>query len=87
MGEMGRLHAGLPDDLLNFQYDPVACAVAAGWPGAIVEKTRLQLVRDGDLVRFRPGAAGRPMRMLAGLDPGSFTEYWLEAVEAAQSLA
>jgi inosine-uridine nucleoside N-ribohydrolase len=24
MAQMGRLHAGLPDDLLNFQYDPVA---------------------------------------------------------------
>jgi purine nucleosidase len=86
MGEMGQLHAGLPDDLLNFQYDPVACAVAVGWPGAIVEQARLQLVREGELVRFRPGAVGRPMRMLAGLDSGGFTEYWLKAVEAAQSV-
>jgi purine nucleosidase len=87
MGEMGRLHAGLPDDLLNFQYDPVACAVAIGWPGAIVEQARLQLMHEGELVRFRPGAAGRPMQMLADLDSGSFTEYWLKAIEAAQSLA
>ena len=44
MAEMGRLHASLPDDLLNFHYDPVACAVALGWPGASVAETRLQLV-------------------------------------------
>ncbi len=87
MNQMGRLHAGLPDDLLNFQYDPVACAVALGWPGATVEETRLQLVHDGELVRFRPGTAGRPMRVLTDLDSGSFTEYWLNAVEAAQSPA
>jgi purine nucleosidase len=87
MTQLGRLHAGLPDDLLNFHYDPVACAVALGWPGATVAEIRLQLVRDGELLRFRPGAAGRPMRMLTDLDPGSFTEYWLNAVEAAQSPA
>ena len=34
MEKLGREHAGLPDDLLNFQYDPVACAVALGWSGA-----------------------------------------------------
>src|SRR5437763_3908942 len=74
MAELGRAHAGLPDDLLNFHYDPVACAVALGWPGAVVEEVRLRLVHDGDLVRFQPDPAGRPIRMLADLDAGSFTE-------------
>lgn len=86
MAELGRLHAGLPDDLLNFQYDAVACAVALGWPGAIVEETRLQLIYDGGLARFQPGTAGRPARMLTGLDSASFAEYWLNAVKASQSL-
>ena len=27
-GDLARAHPGLPDDLLNFNYDPVACAVA-----------------------------------------------------------
>jgi hypothetical protein len=30
MTQLGRRHAGLPDGLLNFRYDPVACAVALG---------------------------------------------------------
>ena len=47
MAELGRVHAGLPDDLLNFHYDPVACAVALGWPGAAVEELRLRPVLDG----------------------------------------
>ena len=33
MGRLGRAHAALPDDLVNFHYDPVACAVALGWRG------------------------------------------------------
>ena len=85
MAEMGRLHAGLPDDLLNFHYDPVACAVALGWPGATVADMPLQLVHDGELARFQPGPAGRLTRLLTDLDSGSFTEYWLNAVEVAQS--
>lgn len=85
MAQMGRLHAGLPDDLLNFQYDPVACAVAIGWPGAIPQETRLQLVHDGELVRFRPETAGRPMRILTDMDSGSFTEYWPRCRSPADS--
>jgi inosine-uridine nucleoside N-ribohydrolase len=30
--ELGRLHAALPDDLVNFLWDPVTAAVAVGWP-------------------------------------------------------
>jgi purine nucleosidase len=85
MAEMGRLHAGLPDDLLNFQYDPVACAVALCWPGAAVQEARLQVVHNGELVRFQPAPAGQPMRIVTDLDSDSFTQYWLNAVEAAQS--
>ena len=84
MTELGRLHAGLPDDLLNFQYDAVACAVAVGWPGAIVEQARLDFVHERGLVRFRPGPGGRPTRVLVDLDSVGFAEYWLKAVEAAQ---
>jgi purine nucleosidase len=87
MAQMGRRHAGLPDDLLNFQYDPVACAVALGWPGATVEETRLQPVHQGELMRFEPWTAGRTIRMLTDLDSASFAEDWLNAVKAVQSPA
>jgi len=84
MAELGRSHAALPDDLLNFHYDPVACAVAVGWPGAVYEETRLlPVVRDG-VLRFEPDPAGHLIRVLVGLDGPAFTEAWLTAVEAAQ---
>ena len=84
MAELGRAHAGLPDDLLNFHYDPVACAVGAGWEGATIHQLRLQPVVDGGVLRFQPSAGGRLMRVVAELDGASFTETWLGAVEAAQ---
>jgi hypothetical protein len=58
--------------------------VALGWPGAIVEPAQLDLVHEGELVRFRPGEAGRPVRVVVDLDSGRFAEYWLTAVETAQ---
>jgi len=59
MAELGRVHAGLPDDLLNFHYDPVACAVALGWPGAAVEELRLRPVLGEVSLRLRNPAGGQ----------------------------
>jgi hypothetical protein len=79
MAELGRAHAGLPDDLLNFQYDPVA----AGWNGAVVEEQHLQPLMEGDVLRFQPDQDGRLVRVVVDLDGASFTDAWLTAVEAA----
>jgi purine nucleosidase len=84
MTALGRAHAGLPNDLLNFHYDPVACAVALGWPGAQVNEVRLQPVLRDHVLRFETDPAGRLCRALATLDGPRFTETWLSAVEAAQ---
>jgi purine nucleosidase len=84
MAELGRAHAGLPDDLLNFQYDPVACAVAVGWPGAVIKELHVQLVEDGELLRFQPDQDGQLARVVVDLDGAGFNEAWLAAVEAAQ---
>lgn len=81
--ELAAAHVGLPDDLLNFHYDPVACAVALGWPGAAVEEVRLRPVLDGDVLRFQPAEDGRPTRVVVDLDGPAFAEAWLTAVEAA----
>ena len=66
MEKLGRGHAGLPDDLLNFQYDPVACAVALGWSAARVEVMRMRPVRrDGGCPsRLIPKAGGRGLSLL-----------------------
>jgi inosine-uridine nucleoside N-ribohydrolase len=84
MAELARTHAGVPDDLLNFHYDPVTCAVAVGWSGAIVEEMHLQPVLEHEELRFRPDPHGRLTRVVVDLDGESFGETWLAAVEAAQ---
>ena len=83
MEELGHQHPGLPDDLLNFQYDPVACAVALGWSGATMEDMRLRpVLRDG-LLFFEPHPEGRSMRVVLDVNGAAFRDMWLSAVEVA----
>lgn len=84
MAELGPSYPGLPDDLVNFQYDPVACAVALGWPGAVVEEMPLKTVTDGQVLRFEPSDDGRLTRVVIDVDGEQFREIWLSAIEAAQ---
>jgi purine nucleosidase len=83
MTALSRAHRALPDDLLNFHYDPVACAVALGWTGATVEEMRLRPILEGETLRFQLDPTGRLMRVVADLDGERFSEEWLSAVEAA----
>jgi inosine-uridine nucleoside N-ribohydrolase len=80
MAALGRAHPGLPDDLLNFLHDPLACAVALAWPGAPVVPLRLRADLDGTLLRFTPDRRGRPTGVVPSVDPQAFRARWLQAV-------
>ncbi|MEJ7583184.1 MAG: nucleoside hydrolase [Acidimicrobiales bacterium] len=81
--ELGRNHAALPDDLLNFQHDPVACAAAIGWPCVTLqEERRIRPEREGDLLRFVDDDDGRPCRVGIDVDTDLFDSMWLQAVDA-----
>jgi purine nucleosidase len=80
---LAALHARVPGDLLNFHHDPLAAAVAAGWPGApiVEERLRPELDQDG-VLRFVVDPDGRPTGVVSDVDGDAFGEVWLEAVEA-----
>jgi len=82
MPALGRAHAALPDDLLNFHYDPVACAVAVGWSGATVQEMRLSTVVEDGVLRFERDPDSQPIRAVTDIDGPAFAEVWLAAVEA-----
>ena len=85
MAELGRAHAGLPDDLLNIHWDPVACAVALGWSGVTIVERRLRTVLEDARLRFEPDADGRLIRVVTAVDGPAFSEAWVAAVNVAQS--
>jgi purine nucleosidase len=81
-------HPALPDDLLNFQYDPLACAAALGWDGVAVETLRCAYEREPDgLLRMTLADDGAPLRTATAVDAARFEASWLDAVCRASATA
>ncbi len=68
---------GLPKDIINFQHDPLACAVAIGWSeGVEIETVPLKLeTKEGWLYEI-PDNHGIPTRLVTKIDGNAFNEYW-----------
>jgi inosine-uridine nucleoside N-ribohydrolase len=80
-GRLGVPSSGLPDDMVNFLYDPLACAVAVGWQGAAVSSLGLQWVVGADgLLRGQDDPAGKVFRVVTAVDGPEFRRVWLNAV-------
>jgi inosine-uridine nucleoside N-ribohydrolase len=75
-----RMCTGLPPDMINFQHDPLACAVALGWEGATVETLPLSLEMEGQWLHERIDAGGRPTRVVTRVDREQFNAFWLNTV-------
>jgi inosine-uridine nucleoside N-ribohydrolase len=74
-------HRGLPDDLVNFHWDPLTAAVAVGWPGVDIEELRLATrVVDG-VLEFYESDDGRPTRVVVNADADRFREDWMSSIE------
>jgi inosine-uridine nucleoside N-ribohydrolase len=73
----------LPSDLLNFQYDPLACAVAVGWPGVEIRTIGVELSFEGAFLRMRERGGAPELRIVTGVDAERFERDWLEAVVRA----
>ena len=84
-GELGRAHAGLPDDLLLTLHDPLTCAVAVGWPGAQVCYARCPALPGSDGMVLSEHVSGSSRGVVEAVDGLAFSAAWLSAVEAAQS--
>lgn len=81
----GARYSGLPDDLVNFHHDPLACAVALGWPGAAVEGVPLAASIEHGWLRLRHDPHGRSFRVATRLDGPAFGAFWLDTVTGAYS--
>ncbi|MBV9134066.1 MAG: nucleoside hydrolase [Chloroflexi bacterium] len=85
MSKLARSCSALPDDLVNFHWDPVTCAVAAGLPGATLEELLLTTEMDGDVLRFSEGPHGRRVRVVTDINADAFRERWLLGIESASN--
>ncbi|HMN29115.1 MAG TPA: hypothetical protein PKE45_13265, partial [Caldilineaceae bacterium] len=77
----GRTCPGLPDDTINFQHDPLACAVALGWAeGVEIRQFPLQVtIKEGWLVESID-AHGKAANVVTQIDGAKFSAFWLDTV-------
>lgn len=81
--ELGRAFPLLPDDLLNFHYDPLACAVALGWDGVVIEEIPTHLELRDERLWMAPRQGEPALRVVTAVDGPRLEETWLRAVERA----
>lgn len=79
---LGARYPDLPDDLVNFHHDPLACAAALGWDGVTIEERRLTPMLDEGALRLVESAEGRDARVVTAVDGPAFASRWLEAIES-----
>lgn len=82
--QYGRTCAAVPDDIINWQHDPLACAIALGWrEGVEISEVPLRLEIEDGWLHERIDPAGRPVRVVTAVDGARFSEFWLETVTRA----
>jgi purine nucleosidase len=69
---------GLPADTINFQHDPLACAIALGWKDGIeMEDIPLLLEEKDGWLYEQIDHAGKPTGVVTQVDGARFEELWL----------
>jgi inosine-uridine nucleoside N-ribohydrolase len=77
----GQLCAHLPDDTINFQHDPLACAIALGWSeGVEIREVPLKAEMENGFLRERIDSTGNPTKVVTQVDGAAFSDFWLRAV-------
>ncbi|GMR18930.1 MAG: hypothetical protein BMS9Abin34_052 [Patescibacteria group bacterium] len=80
--KFGKTCKGLPEDILNFQHDSLACAAALGWDGVKFEEIPLKFeLKDGWLNEV-VAAQGKKTKVVTKVDGDRFNEFWFETVTA-----
>jgi purine nucleosidase len=79
--QYGQTCKGLPDDIVNFQHDSLACAIGLGWRDEVVieEIPLISEIKEGWL-HHMIDANGRPTRVVTRIDGDKFNEFWLRLV-------
>lgn len=77
----GARYERVADDIINFQHDPLACAVALGWrDGVRIEECTITVEERDGWLHERIQAGGQPVRIVTSIDGPRFDAFWLETV-------
>jgi inosine-uridine nucleoside N-ribohydrolase len=77
----GAICAGVPEDIINFQHDGLACAVALGLrEGIEMREVPLVYTRQTGRLVASVDEAGTPARVVTRVDGAYFNQFWLDGV-------
>ena len=71
----------LPDDFINFQHDPLACAVAVGYrDGITIETLKLAFHVEDSYLHEQIADDGKTIDVVTTVDGARLAEHWLDVV-------
>ena len=78
---LGETCEGLPNDIINFIHDPLACAIALGWnDGVELEELPLLIEEKNGWLHERVHPSGKRIRIVTKIDGPRFNEFWLNKI-------
>jgi len=79
--KFGETCEGLPNDIINFLHDPLACAIALGWKdGVEMAEVPLILEERGAWLYEQIDPTGKSTRVVTKIDGPRFNEFWLNKI-------
>ncbi len=78
---IGETCESLPDDIINFLHDPLACAIGLGYrEGIEIEEVPLRLEERNGFLHEQIDPAGRKTRIVTGINGQHFSQLWLDKI-------
>jgi purine nucleosidase len=78
---LGETCEGLPNDIINFLHDPLACAIALGWnEGVEIQELPLLIEEKDGWLHERIQPSGKVVRVVTKVNGSGFNEFWLEKI-------
>ena len=77
----GETCEGLPQDIINFLHDPLACAIALDWNDGIeIKELPLILEEKNGWLTEHIHPSGKPVRVVTKVDGSRFNEFWINKI-------
>ncbi len=82
----GKTYDGVSHDIINFQHDPLTCAIALGWgEGVKIEEVSVKSQIQYGFLRQRAEAGGQRMKIVTEVNGSAFNDFWLRTVTGANA--
>jgi len=79
--KFGKTCDKLPNDIINFQHDPLCCAIALGWgDGVEISHVPLKTELIDGLLHRKIDVDGKPTQVVTKIDGERFSQFWVDTI-------